>query len=86
MNNKELQKLREQAYNSIPPTKRRILEMSHDVLIGHYNLIQIKKSSLLRTQRDLVCNRINYLLSKGKITEQQIDAKLALVMKLQDGR
>jgi hypothetical protein len=55
------------------PSKARILSMIHPVLIGHYNLIQLKKSSLPSAQRKLVKKRIDFNVAKGKILQAQID-------------
>lgn len=55
------------------PSKARVLNMEYPVLIGHYSLIRLKKSSLSSTQRARVTRRIEHLISKNKISQQQID-------------
>lgn len=47
-------------------TITRVLE-SYDYLINEYQLIQEKKSSLSKSQRDFVSLRIKHLISKGHI-------------------
>lgn len=57
----------------IPPSKARILQMAIPILIGHYNLIRLKQSTLSSTQRRLVAKRIEFNVAKGKILQAQID-------------
>ena len=58
------------------PSKVRILSMTYPVLIEHYSLIQLKQSSLPSTQRKRVKERIEFLLHKGKITQEQLNKSL----------
>jgi len=62
----------------------RVMQMSFTNLIAHRNLIELKKSSLSRAQRDMVQRRTQHLLDKGKITIQQIDDSLANLMRMID--
>lgn len=59
--------------------------MTIPVLIGHYNLIRLKKSSLSSTQRALVIKRIEFNVSKGKILQAQIDDFYEVLKAEQDG-
>lgn len=67
-----------------PKNIDRIMQMSFTNLIAHRNLIELKKSSLSRVQRDMVQRRTQHLLDKGKITIQQIDDSLANLMRMID--
>ena len=57
----------------LPPRVNRVMSMTPEVLVGHYNLIQLKKSSLSSTMRKMVVKRVEYLKEKGQITQEGID-------------
>lgn len=61
------------------PSRARILSMIHPVLVGHYNLIRLKKSTLPSTQRKLVVKRVEFNVSKGKILQAYVDDSYAIL-------
>lgn len=58
------------------PSKARILNMDIPILIEHYSIIKLGKSNLPSTQRKRVQNRIEYLLNKNKITQEEINISM----------
>lgn len=65
-----------QRNNNIPPSAKRILAMKNSVLIEHNSLVLLKKSKLSASQRQRVLNRVKHLISKGKITNQEVHDSL----------
>lgn len=59
--------------------------MIHPVLVGHYNLIRLKKSSLPSAQRKLIVKRIEFNVAKGNILQAQIDDSYNILSEEQDG-
>lgn len=55
------------------PTQNRIFSMDKNILIRHYILIYLKESSLSAEERRLVKNRVSYGLTKGTITEEELE-------------
>ena len=60
----------------LAPSKARILKMPIPILIEHYALIQLKKSSLSSSQRAYVENRINFQIEKGNIFPEELEASI----------
>ena len=56
----------------ISPSKRRVLEMTDDLLLSNYALIAHKASSLSSAQRKLVAARIAYGVKLKRITVDQV--------------
>lgn len=56
----------------ISPSKRRVLEMTDDLLLSNYALIAHKASSLSSAQRNLVAARVAYGVRGGRITVDQV--------------
>lgn len=57
----------------LAPSKTRILKMPLELLIDHYTLIQLKKSSLPSAQRAMVNNRIKFSLEKGRMNQMDLE-------------
>lgn len=57
----------------LPPSKSRIFNMSKDVLLAHWQLIKFKKSSLSKSQRDLVENRVEFLLRRKDFLQEDLN-------------
>tara|TARA_R110000796_G_scaffold63909_3_gene147832 strand:- start:3663 stop:3995 length:333 start_codon:yes stop_codon:yes gene_type:complete len=66
----------------LPPSKARILNMSYPILLENYALIKIKASSLSSSQRSMVLTRVAFLLTKGKLTVDEINSSMDFINNL----
>lgn len=57
----------------LKPYQKRIFNMSQEVLMGHWALIELKQSSLPSNSRELIQKRISYLVGKGKIKMEELN-------------
>ena len=56
----------------ISPSRMRILNMDNELLLKNYALIMHRASSLSAMQRQLVKDRVSYLLKKDAIKMEQV--------------
>ena len=63
----------------VAPSVGRVLNMPHDILIEHYNLIQLKKSNLSANQRRMVQARVEFNIGNKKILQAQIDDSMTFI-------
>jgi len=61
---------------SIPPSKRRVLEMTDELLLKNYALIAHRASSLSSSQRKIVEVRIAYGVREGRIKMEDVTAQV----------
>lgn len=58
----------------LTPSQTRVFNMDHATLLRHYVLIVLKISKTLSTsQREIVVNRVKYLVEKKVITSEQLE-------------
>lgn len=61
----------------VAPSKARILKLTHEQLIGHFNLVRLKRSTFSAAQRALITRRMDYLTANQKISMIDVDLQLA---------
>jgi len=60
----------------IPPSKRRVLEMTDELLLKNYALIAHRASSLSSSQRKMVEARIAYGVREGRIKMEDVTTQV----------